>query len=250
MAAASCPRRTIRELQEWRCKATEAGVEAQRLIDRWDEETITTHTIATEQRLEEEDQAMAQAVETLREWLCNSGRAVGVKTPPINEMGLLHTCLILTRVFCVVSIAFQQLAYIFLCWGKWRIDHGRCHRAVPLLLKAVDIWKQNSASDCPPNLIACLDLLGAALRSVGRLEEAEAALLDAIALSTTSEDQGFNISAQCNLVETYLEMEDVANAVEWALKVHQELETYQHGVIGYLLWGTRLNRRITIISTQ
>lgn len=124
---------------------------------------------------------------------------------------------------CIISSHFPQMARYRLFWASWCIENGRCHRALPLLLETADLLKEN---DCTADLDGCLTLLGEALRSVGRLEEAEAALLDAISLSMTFEYPGANIPAQFTLMKVYLEMENAAMAFQWA---YEQLETYQQG---------------------
>lgn len=170
---------------------------------------------------------MAQAVETMREELCNSGRAAQVRILTTKGKALfkyLHSDSSLLYLYPPFN---QQVAYFLHHWAIWRMEHGRYHRGLPLLLEAVDMFKWDD--NCTPAVVRCLNVLGAVLRSVGRLEEAEATILDAIALSTTFEDQRLNICAQCNLVEVYLEMDDLGKATQWAQKVYQELEMYQQG---------------------
>lgn len=65
------PRLTIRELQERQHKAEQACIKAHRLVARWEEEDIIF--IAIEQQVEVDDRAMARAMETIREGVCNSG---------------------------------------------------------------------------------------------------------------------------------------------------------------------------------
>lgn len=74
------PRLMIRGLHERQRRAQQASIEAKRLVARWDKKR-TTAIIGTEQQLEEDDRAMAQAVEAMRNGVCNSGHAKVVRTP-------------------------------------------------------------------------------------------------------------------------------------------------------------------------
>jgi hypothetical protein len=64
--------------------------------------------------------------------------------------------------FCIHR-SLQQLAHYLRRWEKWYMDHGRCHRALPLLLEAAGILKREN--DCTSDLVSCFDLIGNAMRS-------------------------------------------------------------------------------------
>lgn len=49
---------------------------------------------------------------------------------------------------------YERTALMAAAWGVWRLEHGRCHRAVPFLREAVAILEQQNDANSQSDLVS------------------------------------------------------------------------------------------------